>query len=104
MSKVHDFLKNEAKGSNVIGAESLEDMVSKLKKPRRIILLVKAGQAVDDFIDKLVGRVCSTKLLKSFVWSPALPGLVHVSPLRFPCLRPGISSSMVATPSTEIRQ
>ncbi|TWW56530.1 6-phosphogluconate dehydrogenase, decarboxylating [Takifugu flavidus] len=54
VSKVHDFLKNEAKGSKVIGAESLEDMVSKLKKPRRIILLVKAGQAVDDFIDKLV--------------------------------------------------
>ncbi|MEQ2178134.1 hypothetical protein GOODEAATRI_010826, partial [Goodea atripinnis] len=54
VSKVHDFLQNEAKGSKVIGAESLEDMVSKLKKPRRIILLVKAGQAVDDFIDKLV--------------------------------------------------
>ncbi|XP_071763510.1 6-phosphogluconate dehydrogenase, decarboxylating [Centroberyx gerrardi] len=54
VSKVHDFLKNEAKGSKVIGAESVEDMVSKLKKPRRIVLLVKAGQAVDDFIDKLV--------------------------------------------------
>uniref|UniRef100_A0A671T8D0 6-phosphogluconate dehydrogenase, decarboxylating n=1 Tax=Sinocyclocheilus anshuiensis TaxID=1608454 RepID=A0A671T8D0_9TELE len=54
VSKVHDFLNNEAKGTKVIGAESLEDMVSKLKKPRRIILLVKAGQAVDDFIDKLV--------------------------------------------------
>lgn len=58
VSKVHDFLKNEAKGSKVVGAESLEDMVSKLKKPRRIILLVKAGQAVDDFIDKLVGSLC----------------------------------------------
>ncbi|CAL8261551.1 unnamed protein product [Gadus morhua 'NCC'] len=54
VSKVHDFLNNEAKGTKVIGAESLEDMVSKLKKPRRIVLLVKAGQAVDDFIDKLV--------------------------------------------------
>uniref|UniRef100_A0A673NQX0 6-phosphogluconate dehydrogenase, decarboxylating n=1 Tax=Sinocyclocheilus rhinocerous TaxID=307959 RepID=A0A673NQX0_9TELE len=54
VSKVHDFLNNEAKGTKVIGAESLEDMVSKLKKPRRILLLVKAGQAVDDFIDKLV--------------------------------------------------
>lgn len=64
-------MQNEAKGSEVIGAESLEDMVSKLKKPRRIILLVKAGQAVDDFIDKLVGRVFSTKPLESFVWSPA---------------------------------
>lgn len=58
VSKVHDFLQNEAKGSKVIGAESLEDMVSKLKKPKRIILLVKAGQAVDDFINKLVGSVC----------------------------------------------
>ncbi|XP_063064965.1 6-phosphogluconate dehydrogenase, decarboxylating [Engraulis encrasicolus] len=54
VSKVHDFLQNEAKGTKVIGAESLEDMVSKLKTPRRIVLLVKAGKAVDDFIDKLV--------------------------------------------------
>lgn len=38
----------------MVGAHSLEEMVSKLKKPRRIILLVKAGQAVDDFIEKLV--------------------------------------------------
>lgn len=54
VSKVDDFLANEAKGTKVVGARSLEDMVSKLKKPRRIILLVKAGQAVDDFIEKLV--------------------------------------------------
>lgn len=104
MSKVHDFLQNEAKGSKVIGAESLEDMVSKLKKPRRIILLVKAGQAVDDFIDKLVGCLFSTTPLKPLVLSPALPGLFHASSLRFPFLRPGISSSMVATLSTEIQQ
>ncbi|KAJ8320846.1 hypothetical protein KUTeg_002433 [Tegillarca granosa] len=54
VSKVDDFLANEAKGTKVIGAKSLEDMVSKLKKPRRVMLLVKAGQAVDAFIDKLV--------------------------------------------------
>lgn len=60
VSKVHDFLQNEAKGTKVIGAESLEDMVSKLKTPRRIILLVKAGQAVDDFIDKLVNNAAGT--------------------------------------------
>lgn len=104
MSKVHDFLQNEAKGSKVIGAESLEDMVSKLKKPRRIILLVKAGQAVDDFIDKLVGGVFFTTLLKSLEMSPALPGLFYVSSLRFPFLRLATSSSMVATLSTEIQQ
>lgn len=54
VSKVDDFLAKEAKGTKVIGAKSLKDMVSKLKKPRRVILLVKAGQAVDDFIEKLV--------------------------------------------------
>lgn len=40
-SKVDEFLANEAKGTKVIGAHSLEEMVSKLKKPRRVILLVK---------------------------------------------------------------
>ncbi|GAB1607337.1 6-phosphogluconate dehydrogenase, decarboxylating-like isoform X1 [Argonauta hians] len=54
VSKVTHFLENEAKGTKIIGATSLEDMVSKLKKPRRVMLLVKAGQAVDDFIDKIV--------------------------------------------------
>ncbi|KAJ7412385.1 6-phosphogluconate dehydrogenase, decarboxylating [Willisornis vidua] len=54
VSKVDDFLANEAKGTKVIGAHSLQEMVSKLKKPRRVILLVKAGSAVDDFINKLV--------------------------------------------------
>uniref|UniRef100_A0A7M4E8E6 6-phosphogluconate dehydrogenase, decarboxylating n=1 Tax=Crocodylus porosus TaxID=8502 RepID=A0A7M4E8E6_CROPO len=54
VSKVEAFLANEAKGTKVIGARSLEEMVAKLKRPRRIILLVKAGSAVDDFIGKLV--------------------------------------------------
>ncbi|CAH2320577.1 6-phosphogluconate dehydrogenase, decarboxylating [Pelobates cultripes] len=53
VSKVDEFLANEAKGTKIIGAHSLEDLVSKLKKPRRIMMLVKAGQAVDDFIQKL---------------------------------------------------
>ncbi|XP_063799926.1 6-phosphogluconate dehydrogenase, decarboxylating [Pseudophryne corroboree] len=54
VSKVDEFLANEAKGTKVIGAHSLAEMVCKLKKPRRIIMLVKAGQAVDDFIKNLV--------------------------------------------------
>lgn len=106
MSKVHAFLQNEAKGSKVIGAESLEDMVSKLKKPRRIILLVKAGQAVDDFIEKLVGRLFPTPL-KSLVMSPAYKtglSVLHFLFFRFPYLRPGISSLTVATLSTETQQ
>ncbi|BFZ23885.1 hypothetical protein BsWGS_26924 [Bradybaena similaris] len=54
VSKVTDFLNNEAKGTKIIGATSMDDMVKKLKKPRRVMLLVKAGSAVDDFIDSLV--------------------------------------------------
>jgi len=53
-SKVDDFLNNEAAGTNVVGAHSLEEMVGKLAKPRRVMILVKAGAAVDAFIDSLV--------------------------------------------------
>jgi 6-phosphogluconate dehydrogenase len=54
VSKVDEFLANEAKGTKVIGAHSLEELVKLLKKPRRIMLLVKAGAPVDEFIDLLV--------------------------------------------------
>ncbi|KAH7958419.1 hypothetical protein HPB49_001407 [Dermacentor silvarum] len=54
VEKVDEFLKKEAKGTKVIGAHSLDEFVSKLKTPRRIVLLVKAGEAVDGFINKLV--------------------------------------------------
>jgi len=53
-AKVDQFLQNEAKGTNIVGAHSLEEMVAKLKKPRKVMMLVKAGSAVDDFIEKLV--------------------------------------------------
>jgi 6-phosphogluconate dehydrogenase len=53
-SKVDEFLNNEAKGTKVVGAHSLEELVGLLKKPRRIMMLVKAGAPVDEFIDLLV--------------------------------------------------
>ncbi|WFD23985.1 hypothetical protein MEQU1_002682 [Malassezia equina] len=53
-SKVDDFLENEAKGTNVIGAHSIEEFVALLKRPRKVILLVKAGAAVDAFIEQLL--------------------------------------------------
>ncbi len=53
VSKVDDFLAHEAKGTKVLGAKSLEELVGLLKKPRRIMLLVKAGAAVDEFINLL---------------------------------------------------
>jgi 6-phosphogluconate dehydrogenase len=53
-SKVDEFLNDAAKGSKVIGAHSIEEMVAKLKRPRKIMLMVKAGQPVDDFIETLL--------------------------------------------------
>src|SRR5436190_21675790 len=53
-SKVDDFLANEANGTKVLGAHSIEEMVAQLKKPRRVMMLVKAGKAVDEFIEQLL--------------------------------------------------
>ncbi|HNQ88573.1 MAG TPA: decarboxylating NADP(+)-dependent phosphogluconate dehydrogenase [Verrucomicrobiota bacterium] len=55
VSKVDDFLAREAKGTRVLGAHSLEEMVRLLKRPRRVMLMVKAGAAVDEFIETLLG-------------------------------------------------
>ena len=52
--KVDQFLDNEAKDTRVLGARSIAEMVALLKKPRRVMMLVKAGQAVDEFIDQLI--------------------------------------------------
>ncbi len=56
-SKVDEFLAKEAHGTKVLGAHSIEEMVKQLKKPRRVMMLVKAGQAVDDFIQQLLPRL-----------------------------------------------
>src|SRR5271169_6059504 len=52
--KVDHFLANEAKGTKVLGAHSIQDMVAQLKKPRRVMILVKAGKPVDEFIEQLL--------------------------------------------------
>src|ERR1043166_6996882 len=54
VSKVDEFLSHEAKGTNVVGAHSIEEMVQGLKRPRRVMMLVKAGAPVDEFIEQLL--------------------------------------------------
>jgi len=54
VSKVDDFINGRAKGKNIIGCHSIEELAANLKKPRKVMLMVKAGQPVDAFIDKLL--------------------------------------------------
>ncbi len=53
-SKVRNFVEGRAKGLNIIGTYSLEELVANLKKPRRVMMMVKAGAAVDQLIDTLI--------------------------------------------------
>jgi 6-phosphogluconate dehydrogenase len=53
-SKTDDFMRTRAVGKNFEAAHSLEDFVSLLERPRKIILMVKAGSAVDEIIDNLL--------------------------------------------------
>ena len=50
-SKVDDFMEGRAKGKNIVGCHSIEELVAKLERPRKVFLLVKAGAAVDAFIE-----------------------------------------------------
>jgi 6-phosphogluconate dehydrogenase len=54
VSKVDDFIANEAKGTQVVGAHSVEELAALLKRPRRVMLMVKAGASVDETIDHLL--------------------------------------------------
>ncbi|MBC3766401.1 decarboxylating NADP(+)-dependent phosphogluconate dehydrogenase [Neptunicella marina] len=52
--KVEKFIEGRAKGKTIRGAFSIEELVSSLAAPRKIMLMVKAGQAVDDMIEQLI--------------------------------------------------
>lgn len=52
--KVDEFLSHGAKDTSVIGAHSIQELANVLKRPRRVMLMVKAGRPVDDFIAQLV--------------------------------------------------
>lgn len=54
VSKVDDFLAGRAKGKNIIGCKSIQELCANLAKPRKIMLMVKAGKPVDEFIELLL--------------------------------------------------
>ncbi len=52
--KVRSFTEGRAAGKNIIGCYSIEELVANLEKPRKVFMMVKAGQAVDSLIDQLI--------------------------------------------------
>jgi 6-phosphogluconate dehydrogenase len=53
-SVVDEFVEGPAKGASVIGTHSLEELVAQLKRPRRVMMMIKAGKAVDSMIEQLI--------------------------------------------------
>ena len=52
--KVKNFTEGRAKGKNIIGTYSIAQLADSLSKPRKIMLMVKAGHAVDELIESLL--------------------------------------------------
>ena len=53
-SKVTNFVEGRAKGRNIIGCYSIEELAQNLAKPRKVMMMVKAGEAVDNMIEQLL--------------------------------------------------
>ena len=53
-SKVTNFVEGRAKGKNIIGCYSIEELAHNLSKPRKVMMMVKAGEAVDNMIEQLL--------------------------------------------------
>ncbi|MCQ2435943.1 MAG: decarboxylating NADP(+)-dependent phosphogluconate dehydrogenase [Clostridia bacterium] len=52
--KVTNFVNGRAKGKNIVGTYSLEELVDSLAKPRKVMMMIKAGSAVDEMIERLL--------------------------------------------------
>ncbi len=63
VSKVENFLQGAAKGTNIVGATSIEQLVAQLKAPRKIMLMVRAGDVVDQVIVQLVPHLSAGDII-----------------------------------------
>lgn len=52
--KVKNFVEGRAKGKNIVGCYSIEELIENLESPRKIMLMIKAGKSVDAVIDTLI--------------------------------------------------
>lgn len=62
-SKVDNFLSGRAKGKNITGTRSVAELVASLSRPRKIMIMVKAGNAVDEMIDTLIPHLESGDII-----------------------------------------
>lgn len=63
VTRVDEFLAGSAKGTKIIGAHSIESLVSGLRLPRRVMMMVKAGDAVDSLIEQLLPHLSPGDIL-----------------------------------------
>jgi len=54
VEKVDNFISGRGAGKNFIGAHSIKELCDSLERPRKVMMLVKAGKAVDDFIEQII--------------------------------------------------
>lgn len=54
IERVDNFVNGRAKGKNIVGTHSIDELIKALKRPRKVMLMVKAGKPVDDFIELLL--------------------------------------------------
>ena len=54
VEKVNNFVNGRGKDKNIIGTASIEELIQSLKSPRKVMLMVKAGKPVDDFIELII--------------------------------------------------
>src|SRR5881394_4080034 len=52
-ARVDDFVAGRAKGKRIVGCHSVKELVAALKRPRKVMMMVKAGPAVDQVIDEV---------------------------------------------------
>jgi len=57
LSTLDDFINGQAKGRRIVGCRSVESLCGMLNRPRKVMLMVKAGEAVDNYIDKLIAHL-----------------------------------------------
>ena len=63
VTRVDEFLAGSAKGTKIIGAHSIENLVAGLRLPRRVMMMVKAGDAVDSLIEQLLPHLSPGDIL-----------------------------------------